>query len=245
VDRQGDLVARFVQSLRIHRGSRVLELDVELDPVRMPESDPWTNYYAARFAWTDQASKLHRSVSMASRPTEATHVEAPHFVEVRSGNSRTAILCGGLPYHRPNGNRMLDTLLIVHGERARKFRLGIGIDLPCPMSAALELLSPPLTLSGVTAPASRVGWLFHVDVRNVLATHWESVTVDGRVVGFRVRLLETEGRRVAPRLRSFRNLQSARKLAQGETPAADLPIAGDRVTLEMRPYEWAELECYW
>jgi alpha-mannosidase len=245
MDREGELLARFVQTTRIQRGSRVLELNIELDPVRMPESDPWRNYYGVRFAWTDQTSKVYRSVSMASRPTEATYIEAPHFLEVRSGDLRTAILCGGLPYHRSNGTHMLDTLLVVHGETARKFRLGVGIDLPCPMPAALEFLAPRLTLSGVSAPSSKVGWLFHLDVRTVIATHWEPFVFEGHVTGFRVRLLETEGRRVAPRLRSFRGLQSARKLQPGETSPVELPIAGDRATVELHPYEWAEIECYW
>lgn len=245
MDHHGELLAKFVQTTRIRRGSRVLELDLELDPLHLPEADPWRSYYAVRFAWGNDTAKLFRSVSMSSRSSEATQIEAPHFIDVRSDNSRTTILSGGLPYHRRNGLHMLDTLLLVHGETARQFRLGVGFDLPNPMSAALELLRPGLTLSGVASPASKVGWLFHVDVRNVVATHWEPIVAADRVAGFRVRLLETEGRRVTPRLRSFRSLQSACKLPHGESPATELALAGDRVTLEMGPNEWAEIECRW
>ena len=52
------------------------------------------------------------------------------------GKQRTTLLCGGLPYHRRFGPRKFDTLLVVQGETARTFRLGIGIDVPHPMAAA-------------------------------------------------------------------------------------------------------------
>ncbi len=43
-------------------------------------------------------------------------------------------------------------------------------------------------------PSPRSSWLFHIDARNLVATHWEPLEQEGRIAGFRVRLLETEGR---------------------------------------------------
>jgi len=63
-------------------------------------------------------------------------------VEIVSGESRTAVLTGGLPYHRVVGDRMLDSLLVVRGERQRKFLLGIGVDLAHPIHEAIALLGP-------------------------------------------------------------------------------------------------------
>ena len=102
-----------------------------------------------------------------------TQIESPHFVDICRGKQRTTLLCGGLPYHRRFGPRKLDTLLVVRGETARSFRLGIGIDVPHPMAAALGFLAPPLVLPDQPPPPTPTGWLFHLDCRNVLATHWE------------------------------------------------------------------------
>ena len=98
-----------------------------------PRPDPWRSYYACRFAWAERAAELARDVHFAIQPTSAKRIEAPHFLELQAGPKRIALLTGGLPYHCRFGARMLDSLLIVHGETARKFRFGIGIDLPHPM----------------------------------------------------------------------------------------------------------------
>ena len=92
-------------------------------------------------------------MNLANLPTELTQFESPHFLDIRRDKQRTTLLCGGLPYHRRFGLRKLDTLLVVQGETARSFRLGIGIDVPHPMAAALGFLAPPLVLARSTAAA--------------------------------------------------------------------------------------------
>jgi len=242
-DRQGQRLAGFVQRTRLTRGSRILDIEIELEPDTQPEPDPWKSYYAARFAWDDETAELWRGAGMTARPAQSVAVEAPQFVEIRSGRARTAILTGGLPYHRKHGLRMLDTLLVVHGETARKFRLAVGLDLPHPMMSAMRFLAPPTALAGSPAPIANAGWLLHLDARNVAAGDWEPLVEQGGVVGFRVRLLETEGRRAALGLRSFRPVKKARKLGARDPAAAELPIAEDRVKIEIGPYEWTQIEC--
>ncbi|MGA2259552.1 MAG: hypothetical protein ABSG53_33165, partial [Thermoguttaceae bacterium] len=61
VDRAGQLLADFEQTTRITRGSRVIEMEIQLDPRRQPDVDPWNSYYAARFAWGQDAPTLYRS----------------------------------------------------------------------------------------------------------------------------------------------------------------------------------------
>ncbi len=119
LDRDGRRVAGFRQTTRVRRGSRVIELSIELDIDRQPGANPWDSYYAARFAWKDETSTLHRGVGLANLPTELTQIESPHFVDICRGRQRTTLLCGGLPYHRRLGLRKLDTLLAVQGETAR------------------------------------------------------------------------------------------------------------------------------
>ncbi len=262
VDRQGNRVAGFRQATRVERGSRIIQLAIDLEIDRQPEPDPWHSYYASRLAWSDETVDVLRSVGLANVSTDAVQLEAPHFVDLQSGNRRTTLLCGGLPYHRRFGLRKLDTLLVVGGETSRSFRLGIGIDLPHPVPAALDFLAPETIASGVARPPIASGWLFHLDSRHVTATHWEPLKAgDGSPppselpdrppeqqetpasgAGYRVRLLETDGRQVDVGLRSFRNLGSARKLAPGDSPGVELAVKGDRVTVPLGPHEWAEVE---
>lgn len=243
MDRQGQRVARFLQTAEIRHGSRILELRIDLETDREPDPEPWSSYYAVRFAWTDEAADTYRSVGWAARPTETAFLESPLFFDIRASRSRMTILSAGLPYHRRFGLRKLDTLLIVRGESARSFRLGIGMDLAYPAPAALGFLAGGLPRREEAPPGSNPsGWLFHVDVRGVVATHWEPVRADGKPAGFRVRLLETEGRQVQVGLRVFRSLASARRLdllGQGPT---DLPVQDDRTTLDLGPYQWAYVE---
>jgi alpha-mannosidase len=256
VDREGQRVAGFRQTTRTYRGSRLLELDIELDVERQPAADPWHSYYGCRFAWSDETANVYRSVSLANVPTDAAQIEAPHFVHLAAGKLRTTFLTGGLPYHRRFGLNRLDTLLVVRGETARRFRLAVGMDLPHPVPAALEFLAPQTTVTGAARPPIPSGWLFHLDSRHAAATHWEPLAREsekgdcppekkGTVPffgGLRVRLLETDGRKLNLGLRCFRRPASAKKLQPGDTPDADLLIEGDRVTVPLGAHEWAEVE---
>ncbi len=273
MDRDGQRVATFRQTTRAWRGSRILELQIELDAERLPGGNPWDSYYAARIAWKDDGAILERGTNMARRSTELTQFESPHFVDICRGKQRTTLLCGGLPYHRRFGPRKLDTLLVTGGETARTFRLGIGIDVPNPLAAALGFLTPALILPDQPPTPTPSGWLFHLDCRNVLATHWEplppagsdtkdnsrGLTAPGEVTapgefavpgeatapaerGFRVRLLETDGRGVRLGLRCFRSVASAQKINRGDVPSMDLEVEGDRISIPLGPHQWIEVE---
>jgi len=256
MDRDGHRVAGFRQTTRAWRGSRVLELEIELEIDRLPGGAPWDSYYAARFAWKDDAATLQRGTNMARHPTELKEFESPHFIDICRAKQRTTLLCGGLPYHRRFG-RKLDTLLVTGGETARTFRLGIGIDVPNPMAAALGFLVPPLVLPDQPPTPMPTGWLFHLDCRNVLATHWEPLpmahpadTTDNNrrgltaagEVGFRVRLSETDGRGVRFGLRCFRSVASAQKINPGDVLPLDLEVEGDCIKIPLGPHQWIEVE---
>ena len=242
LDRKGRRLAGFEQVVRVCRGSRVVELDIALEIDHPPGENPWRSYYAARFAWNDETANLYRSVNMVAVPTDVDRLEAPHFIEIRSGKGRTTLLAGGLPFHRRLGLRKIDTLLVVRGETARRFRLGIGIDLRHPMHEAIALLSPRCELEDVPPPPAQCGWLFHLDVGNVVATSWEPLFEASRLDGFRVRLLETEGKRARLGLRAVRPLRCAQRLLPGETPPVELTVEGDRLEVEIGPYAWVAVE---
>ncbi len=246
MDLHGTKLAGFTQTYRIWRGSRVLQIEVELDPVEEPKADPWNSYYCARFAWLDETSELFRTVNETRQSASGQRFEAPHYIEIVGAKNATTILTAGLPFHRRHEHRMLDTLLISRGERARKFRLGIGIDLTHPMLEAVSLMSPPLVLSNVNQPTSGTsGWLFHLDSRNVIATHLAPEIDKGRVVGFRARLLETAGRPANLTLSAFRAIASARRVnLLGET-MDELKIEDGKLKLDMAAQEWSEVVARW
>jgi len=243
MDREGNRLARFVQTTIARRGSPILELQIELDIKRLPEGNPWASYYAARFAWSDETADVFQGVGLCRQPSEGKFIEAPHFIDIRSPRTQLTVFPCGLPYHRRFGIRKVDTLLVVPGETARTFRLGIGVDVRYAAHAAIDALAMlPETGRREPAPQSPWGWLFHLDCRNVLATHWGPLAVEGRATGLQVRLLETEGRRAELVLRSFRPVASARKVDFVGGLQSELPVEGDQITIEIGPREWAQVE---
>jgi len=261
LDPEGNPLAEFTERVQMTLGSRVIGVEIDLNPIAPPRPDPWRSYFACRFAWAERAADLSRDVHFAIQPTAAKRIEAPHFVDMQTGAKRMTLLTGGLPYHCRFGARMLDSLLIVHGETARRFRLGIGVDLPHPWSAALEFsAAEAISVETAAAPApARHGWLFHIDARNVVATHWEPLLAgeteqssDGKptpaadsIIGFRVRLMETEGRGGRVHLRSFRAPATARRTDFQRRSTGDLTVEGDRIELDLGAFEWMQVEARW
>jgi alpha-mannosidase len=248
LDAQGKQLARLNQSISLWRGSRIIVLQIEIADcsIDLPR-DPWNSYFACRFAWPDDAATLRRSVHGCSFETKARRLEAPQFIEVESYKTRTTILPAGLPYHRRSGRRMLDCLLPARGEMSSKVRLGIGIDVPHPWRAAQEIVSAPLVIAENAPPpaAGSTGWLFHFDRPNVALTHCSPLAEAGRVTGFRLRLLECEGRSGKLKLRSFRTPSSARRVDLSGTPVSDLVVDGEAISIDVGPYEWIQVEAMW
>ena len=244
---EAQTLATFEQRVRVWRGTRVLDMDISLTPTELPRSDPWNSYYCARFAWNDSAADLFRGVGQLVVPTDGKRLESPYFIESRSENQRTTIFTGGLPFHRRQGMRMLDCLLIPRGETSTRFRLGIGVDVDHPQQAALNFITPSPYLCEAGPPPTAVpsSWFFHVDAKNMLATHWSPLLEDGRPVGYRVRLLETEGRTTRLRLRSFREPKSARQVDFLGRTLCELRTEGDGVSLDAGAYEWIDVEVRW
>ncbi len=256
VDSEARRLAGFRQTVQAWAGSRVIRVEIELDGLEEPRADPWNSYYAARFAWPDESAQLWRGVSLARQKTDAARLEAPEYIEIENATGRLSILTGGLPYHRRAGARMLDTLLVVRGETARRFSLGIAVDVPQSAAAAVEFISPPCgLLDAGSPPTAPSGWFFHVDAHNIVATHWEplfaesssELAPDGNlpVVGFRARLLETAGRAGRVTLRAFRPVASARQVDFLGQTILDVPVEDDRITLDFAAHEWIEVEAVW
>src|SRR5205823_13613987 len=142
----GARLAGYRQTVRVWRGRPVVEIDVELDIEKMPDAEPWHNYFASRFAWHDETASLTRSVMMGAHETAEERIEALHYLEIATPEQRTTILAPGLPFYRKTGPRMIDSLLVVPRESERTFRFVIAIDQDYPMQSALDALSPPVVV---------------------------------------------------------------------------------------------------
>ncbi len=247
LDRDGNRFAGFEQTTRVNRGIPVIELSIKLEIEEEPRSDPWNSYYCCRFAWPDAGLIWQRNVGLFARETELKRFEAPLFVEADTGHQRTAIYCGGLPYHRVIDERILDTMLACRGDTRRDFRLGIALDAKSPVRDALGFLAGDSHHVSKLGPPNgpTKGWLFHIDTPHVIATHWDVITEDDQVVGFRVRLIETAERSVRTKLRAIRKLKSARAVDFTGSPLSELTVEDDTVLLELDGCEWVEVEARW
>lgn len=265
----GQKLADFEQTYRVWRGRPVLEIDVELTNIRIPDGDPWSNYIAARFAWNSSTAALTRSVlGGAQTGWKDERLETPLYLEIADDDQRTTILTHGMPFHRKTGDRMLDSILVVSGETRKKFQFTIATDQPYPMQAALDALTPITVIPTTQGPpkSGPSGWFFHLNVRNVqivqmsdllenpveVTDAWDSMgnqpdstsAVPARK-GFCLRLLETEGRPVRAIIKCFRAPISARQRDfQGRT-VTDLMVRDDSVQIDMVAHEIAEVEFRW
>jgi alpha-mannosidase len=250
--RTGAGLAAFTQRYRLWTGRPILELDITLGDLdtawseRLRQGDPWACYLASRWAWPDPSSVLRRTVLLAPELTELDRPETPDSLDVSTRRQRTAILCGGLPYHQKHGARMLDTLLLAGAETSRSFRLGMVLDLEHPFQAALDLLTPAPVVTTEDGPpdAGCTGWLIQIDQKAVAVTHvgFLETTAEGRGWGLDIHLLETAGYSSRCKVRFFRNPTWARQVDfQGEL-VIDLSVDGDGVLVDLTPNELARLE---
>jgi len=246
LDQHGNKLAGFSQTYRLWRGSRVLHASIELDPVEEPKADPWNSYYCLRFAWPDELAELFRTVNETRQAASEKRFESPHYVEIAGEKTSTTILTGGLAFHRRHEERMLDTLLVTRGERQRKFRFGIGVDLVHPLHEAIGIFTPPVIVPNVPQPASgSSGWLLHMSSRNVIATSLSPLEENGRIAGFCARLLETAGRPANLAITAFRPVKSASTVDFLDQPLGDCQIDDGKIKLDLSAHEWVQVVARW
>jgi alpha-mannosidase len=249
--REGRRLATFVQHYRLWTGRPILEIDVtlsDIDPAwlnRAGHADGYATYLACRWAWPDASSMVRRLVFSYPEITEAERPESPEGLDISTRTQRTALLFGGLPYHRKHGSRMLDTILLAGKETCRSFHLGVVLDLEHPFQAALDFIAPTLVVPTDDGPPALgvTGWLARLDQKAVAISHlgFSPITGDGRGWGLIVHLLETAGQSCRGRLRLFRNPSFARQVDfQGET-IIDLTIEDDAVLVDLTPHELARV----
>ena len=165
----GDPAGRFTQILTLRLKSRIIESDVELEPLLTPNGGPWETYFCCRFAWKDTLAELRGGVGGTLIGTARDYLQAPECVDIRSdANIGITILSGGLPYFRKVSDSRLDCILIPSGETKRNFRFAVGVDLADPHLSSLSYLSPdPVRLEEVPCPKRVSGSFLSCDAKNI------------------------------------------------------------------------------
>lgn len=247
VDRRNETLATYEQRCRVRRGSRVLELDLQLDPLAELTEDPWNSYYCCRWAWANEAALLRRAVNQLQERAEAKRFEAPNYIDIDDNGRHVTLLTGGYPFHRRANLRQLDTLLIVQGEQTRSFQLGVGVNLSYPSQSSLAQFAPLPVLPATAAPPAgpSSSWLFHIDSRNVVATAWIPLVEEGNLTGLRVRLLETAGRSARTRIRACRAIASAQRQNFQGAPEAACRVEDGAAVVRVAANEWIEVSARW
>ena len=253
-------LATFRQTIRVWRARPIVEIDIELSDLKLPDGDPWNNYFTSRFAWNDGTSAVTRGVFHTAQGFAGERFETSDYIEAASESERLTIVPHGLPFHRKTGPRMVDSLLVVAGETKRHFHFTIAVDAAFPLEAAWNATTPAAVIPTELGPprAGSTGWFFHLDARNVqltrvlplikqpLAEEASSNDEDRSSLptghGFAVRLIETEGRTKRVRLRCFRQPLHARKRDFIGNTLNELVLEGDAVLVDMAAYEIAEVE---
>jgi hypothetical protein len=246
----GKNAADFIETITIRRKSRLLEFNLALTPYDYSGENPWDSYYAVRYAWNDNTLDLRGGLADGVHTLSGERLQSPKFVDLRNDEFALTFLTEGLPFHRRFGERQLDTILIAKGETiaVKNFRFGIGVDLKQPVPASLEfLVQKDLFVVPVSkCPKNSSAWFFLIEAKNVVALYWKPLTENDQLIGFKVFLLETEGKRAHFAFHLFRTPVKAIATnlsdEKNETEIKEFKIDGDAVLIDMHGHELLPLE---
>ena len=232
----GERLARYEQTLTALRSSRVIDVDLEIQPAALPEDAPWDEYYGVRFAWNDTLAELRPACHGVFWETTRDFFQAPDALDIRSEEKLgVTILSAGLPFYRRCDARRADMVLIPCGEDARRFRFGIGIDLPDPLAEAAAFGAPrPMVIDNAAVGQSELTRFLEVTPASAaveeLKPVYETPSEDAesspesdppRLTGLRILLHETAGKKTRARIRTRLPIASAAECDLFDRPQSD------------------------
>lgn len=240
VDAHGKTLATFRQTHRLWAGSKLAEVDIQLEPVEPTIGYPWHAYYACRWAWRDPHTRLHKSIHQTKLLTQQTRPETPGFIELELTQGKTTIFSRGYPFWQRHSSRMLDSLLIVEGETARDFSFAISLDDDLPHQTAQHWQTPLLTIPTEGLPtAGNTGWFFHVDAPSVLVINMHPVKSGRRKII--VRMVETYGYATEAMLLCPHPPKSAQVVDSWGEVKQELRVTIEGVALHLGCYEFQQV----
>ena len=236
----GNIAARYTETVTIRSQSRTLEFDLTLKPFADFDDDRWNSYIAIRYAWNDETFEVRGNLndSMHVLP-DKKHLHSPRVIDLRHEEGSLTFLSEGLPFHRRSGDRQLDTLLIVKDESQRQFRLGVAVNAknPALLSYDFALGQDEFIFPVQCQPKNPSSWLFQIESSNVVALHWEPILEADKPVGYMVYLQETEGCRAHFALRSFVPPKRAAAMNFQGKELKSLKVNEDAVLIDMHVHE--------
>ena len=262
VDSQGQHLAAFVQRVCLAPDIQAVFLEGTVDlttPVAAlagGDPDPWSRFLACRFAWNENDfCDVERTVQTQLVATERQRICSPWLVSLSSEGgglargsgaqgadahaSRLQLFSAGLPWHLRSSPHTLDTLLSTDlTARQLTYRLAIGIDLSLAVERA-ACWAATGSLAVETLPLQLPS-----GVRLVAA---EQCGNEEGLVGLRLRLLESLGRRQMLRLSCGQSVCRARRCGDSagrHREQTSVVVVGDAVEYSLTPYEWVDLEIW-
>lgn len=240
--------AEFQIRYRLWRGSRVLQVNLDIDLKRELLEDPWASYVALRSAWVSESAVLTGIVGGNRQSLSRGRLISPLLVEIDEVEHRTSLLTGGLAYHRRHGERFLDSLLMVRGETAKEFHLGIGVDLPQPIIAAETFLESPMRLDAVPGPprSGALNWFFAAEPSQAQVQLLSSLYDQaGNLCGVRVSVRELTGKLVPCRIRCLRDISRAYRSDADGKSVGKLTVEKDSVLVTLSGNEQCRVDIVW
>lgn len=240
--------AEYQITYRIWRGSRLLQLSIQLDLKRSLLEEPWSSYVAMRTAWANESAVLFGSVGGNRQTLPRGKLISPSYVEIDEVEYRTTLCFGGIPYHRRNNDRFLDSLLMVRGETCREYQVSIGVDLPEPTVVSETSLAPPLKIEGVPGPpvSGPSTWFFAVEPPTVLVQPVSSLYDEGgNLCGIRLIVRECLSKLTATRIRCLRDVKLAYRADAAGNSLGSLTVEKDSVLITLSSNEQAVVDIVW
>ncbi|MBL4883382.1 MAG: hypothetical protein JKY95_02450 [Planctomycetaceae bacterium] len=252
-------LAEFVRTIRVYRGIKRVQIDLEIDPQEFPAELADRSYYAHRFAWSASAAKVTGRLQQSQFHLGERRVESTGPIEIDDNDHRVTIISDHLPFHQRTEMRMLDSLLIVHGETQRKFSCEIGIDIPHAARVAADVQSPIQMVPLDRLPVNNSAWLFHVSAPSVqlinmqpdqslpqteddtTASEYTTQNEQAEIIGYRFDFIETEGIHVSPRLSTFKPAKKAWELDFTGKVLEELTITDGKIQFECQPCDYVSI----
>jgi alpha-mannosidase len=235
------VLAAYTLRYTLQRGSRFLQVDGEIDPSSPVAGSPWNHHYAARVAIASETPICRTLVRDKAHRATSRRMVAPLGVVIDEAERQTLVCANGLAFHRRVGDRFLDTLLLVQGERESAFTIHYGFDVSSPVAAARARIAPPLALSVQPAKSTPdIGWMLHASPKDLLVSSMQVETrVDGRLAAV-LRIIQTKPQSCKVKLRFFRNVELAMLVKGRPESLVNQPLQELREAYEV---EQSEVAC--
>ena len=248
-----ECLADFEQTVTLWRGKPIAEVQIAIE-LHTELKKSVNHYLCSRLAWKNETARVIANSQEDRAEITSDWFNATNFVEIEQDENRLLMLTGGLPFHRRSTRRMLDSLLIVGKETERDFRIGLGVNVPYAMAAAVDWLTPTVALKAPVenskqAKTQDAKWLFHFSSKNILVTHWQPIFESGdRWSGVRLRIKETEGRNGELSIRCPHEIDSGQKETLANDFLQSYEVSNDEPTklkLEFGRYDFFQLSIHW